>query len=167
VLLAALALPVAAVAATPTAPTRDPLSGLIAGLLAYTHWTSPLETVRLCIWGHDRDVGALQPAALGSAQRQVTIQRNLDLALVAQRCDALYVASSAPAGARNLARALVGRPVLVIGEGLPSCAEGAMFCIDTAERPLRFQANLDAIARSGLRVDPQVLRIGRPIGAAP
>lgn len=166
-LLAGLALPATAAESTPTASARDPLAGLIAGLLAYTHWSAGLETVRLCIWGHDRDVSALQAAALASAQRHVTTQRNLDIALVAQRCDALYVASSAPAAARSLTQALVGRPVLVIGEGLSSCADGAMFCVDTTQRPLRFQANLDAIARSGLRVDPQVLRIGRPIGAAP
>jgi hypothetical protein len=37
-----------------------------------------------------------------------------------------------------------------------------MFCLDIAAPALRFQANLDVIARSGLRVNPLVLRIARP-----
>lgn len=158
----------AADAAQPTTPPRDPLASLVAGLLAYTSWPTPVNPVRLCIWGHERDVAGMQAAALSSSQRKVTVQHDIGVAQAAQRCDALYVALSASAAARNLAHALVGRPVLVIGEGLSYCAEGGMVCVATAERPLKFQANLDAIARSGLRMDPQALRIGRPAaGAAP
>ena len=148
-------------------PTREPLAALVGSLLAYTHWPTPVETLRLCIWGRVADVAALQADALSTAQRPVTTHRNIDVAHAAQRCDALYVAASAPAAARQLARTLVGRPVLSIGEGLPFCAEGGMFCIDSSAKPLKFQANRDAIARSGLRVDPQALRLGRANGAAP
>lgn len=157
----------AAAASAFTTPAREPLAALVGSLLAYTHWPAQTEPLRLCIWGRGPHVGALQPGALSTAQRKVTIQHDIDVALASQRCDALYVAVSAPAAARHLARQLIGRPVLSIGEGLPYCADGGMFCIDTRERPLKFQANLDAIARSGLRVDPQALRIGRPTGAAP
>jgi len=147
-------------------PSRDPLAALVSNLLAYTHWPALAQPLRLCIWGRGADVAALQASALSTTQRKVTIQRDIEVALAAKRCDALYTAASAPAAARQLARTLIGRPVLSIGEGLSYCAEGGMFCIDTRERPLKFQANLDAIARSGLRVDPQALRIGRAAGAA-
>lgn len=164
--LATVVLAVAALPAFPV-PSRDPLAALVGNLLTYTHWPAQVEPLRLCIWGRGADVAALQTSALSTTQRKVTIQHNLDVALAAQRCDALYVAASAPAAARQLARLLIGRPVLSIGEGLAYCVDGGMFCIDTSERPLKFQANLDAIARSGLRVDPQALRIGRAAGAAP
>jgi hypothetical protein len=164
--LAALVLAAAAPPSFAT-PAREPLAALVGNLLAYTHWPVQAEPLRLCIWGRGADVGALQASALSTTQRKVTIQHDIDVALAAQRCDALYVAASAPAAARQLARMLIGRPVLSIGEGLSYCADGGMFCIETSERPLKFQANLDAIARSGLRVDPQALRIGRAVGAAP
>ena len=150
-----------------TMPSREPLAALVGNLLAYTHWPAQVDPLRLCIWGRGADVAALQASALSTTQRRVTVQHDIDVALAAQRCDALYVAASAPAGARQLARTLIGRPVLSIGEGIAYCADGGMFCIDTREQPLKFQANLDAIARSGLRVDPQALRIGRAAGAAP
>ena len=149
------------------APAREPLAALVGSLLAYTHWPAPVEPLRLCIWGRVADVAALQAGALSTAQRTVTTHRDIDVAQAAQRCDALYVAASAPAAARHLARTLVGRPVLSIGEGLPFCADGGMFCIDSTTQALKFQANRDAIARSGLRVDPQALRLGRANGAAP
>jgi hypothetical protein len=161
---AAILLGVTALPAFST-PTPEPLAALVGNLLAYTHWPTAVEPLRLCIWGRIADVAALQAGALSSAQRTVTTHRDIDVAHAAQRCDALYVAASAPAAARQLARTLIGRPVLSIGEGLPFCADGGMFCIDSAARPLKFQANRDAISRSGLRVDPQALRIGRATGA--
>lgn len=141
---------------------REPLAALVAGLLAYTHWPTPIATVRLCTWGQGGAVEGIASAdSLSSAQHPVSVVHGIDESLAAQRCDAVYVAASAKAAARGLPRGLVGRPVLIIGEGAAFCAEGGMFCIEFGERALKFHANLDAIARSGLRVNPQVLRIAR------
>uniref|UniRef100_UPI003137AACB YfiR family protein n=1 Tax=Variovorax sp. YR752 TaxID=1884383 RepID=UPI003137AACB len=46
-------------------------------------------------------------------------------------------------------------------EGADFCSDGGMFCLEPAAPSVRFGANLDAIARSGLRVHPMVLRIAR------
>jgi YfiR/HmsC-like len=151
-------------AAAPGAAAREPLSHLIAGLLAYTNWPVPLPAVRLCTWGQGHGIDDIQHSAhLGSAQRAVAVQHGVAAADAAVRCDAVYVSAGAPAAALDLPRALMGRPVLVIGEGARFCAAGGMFCVDSDGPALRFHANLDAIARSGLRVNPQVLRIARNI----
>jgi hypothetical protein len=55
--------------------------------------------------------------------------------------------------------------VLLLGEGADFCSDGGMFCLEPGAGASRFGANLDAIARSGLRVNPLVLRIAR--GAKP
>jgi hypothetical protein len=159
--LAGLLLAFAARGAEPEAP-REPLGQLLAGLLAYTSWPAPLATVRLCTWGHGHGLDELQRGApLGSAQRTVAVQQGSGVADAAAQCDAVYVAANAPMQAVDLPRALSGRPVLVIGEGAGFCAAGAMFCVELDSPVVRFHANLDAIARSGLRVNPQVLRIAR------
>ena len=63
--------------------------------------------------------------------------------------------------ARNLLQSTVGRPVLMIGEGQEFCTDGGMFCLQPAASELGFAVNLDAVARSGLRVNPRVLRMAR------
>jgi hypothetical protein len=165
-----LLLPLASVqagneAATPVDPAtapREPLAALVAGLLAYTNWPTPIGTLRLCTWGQGPAVEGIAHAdALSAAQRPVSVAHGIDASLAGQRCDAVYVAASAAASARELPRGLLGRPVLVIGEGAAFCAAGGMFCVEFGERALKFHANLDAIARSGLRINPQVLRIAR------
>jgi hypothetical protein len=156
-----LLLALAARGAEPDA-NHEPLGQLLAGLLTYTNWPTPLANVRLCTWGHGHGVDELQHhAQLGSTQRTVTVAQGGTVADAAAQCDAVYVAASAPARALDLPRALLGRPVLVIGEGAGFCAAGGMFCVEFDGPALRFHANLDAIARSGLRVHPQVLRIAR------
>lgn len=148
--------------AAPPGAARAPLHTLLAGLLAYTHWPSPLPRVRLCAWGQGRGIEQIASGApLGSERRPVALQPPTAVADALRACDAVYVSASAPPAALALPRTLLGRPVLVIGEGAGFCAAGGMFCVEVDAPAPRFHANLDAIARSGLRVNPQVLRIAR------
>lgn len=150
----------AALAPTAAEPPREPLALFVSGLLAYTTWTTPLPTVRLCLWGHGHAIDALaRGAPLGTTRQPVNVVRDAAVVDAPWRCDAVFVAAGAPPAAYDLPRTLVGRPVLVIGEGKAFCTVGGMFCVDADAPGLRFYANLDAVARSGLRVHPQVLRI--------
>ena len=60
---------------------------------------------------------------------------------------------------RQLVAAARGNGVLTIAEADPACRSQAMFCMVYEPRAVSFRMNLDAIARSGLRVDPRVLRL--------
>ena len=145
------------------------LASVVGGIVSYTRWPSAPHPIRLCVLGHPgllEQLALVGPSAPG--QRPVvvqTIQANED---VLQLCDAVYVAAMPPENARRLLRQVVGSPVLTVGEGAEFCSDGGMFCIESSgEKPLvqsasqRFSANLDAISRSGLRVNPQVLRLAR------
>ncbi|HSW22211.1 MAG TPA: YfiR family protein, partial [Burkholderiaceae bacterium] len=76
-------------------------------------------------------------------------------------CEAIYVGTLAIHTARNLLQSMVGRPVLMIGEGQEFCTDGGMFCLHPGAVEVGFAVNLDAVARSGLRVNPRVLRMAR------
>lgn len=54
-----------------------------------------------------------------------------------------------------------GRGVLTIAEADPDCRSQAMFCLLFTPQAATFRMNIDAIARSGLKVDPRVLRISQ------
>jgi hypothetical protein len=141
----------------------------IAGILSYTRWPTDAASIRLCTLGRGATVEEIQRSAeIGSAQRSVTTRALASPAQARGACDAVYVAGQDPSLGRELLKATAGQPVLVLGEGADFCSDGGMFCLEAAAASVRFGANLDAIARSGLRVHPMVLRIARGTpGAAP
>ena len=50
---------------------------------------------------------------------------------------------------------------LVLAEADPPCAGEAMFCLMHQRDALSFQLDIDAVARSAVRIDPRVLRLAR------
>ena len=148
-------------------PTRPPLVTVVAGIVGYTRWPDDAAAVRLCTLGDGRGVDELLHAAeLGTAQRSISVRTAGGVHEAGRSCDAIYVGALAAPARGELMRELIGRPVLLLGEGAAFCSDGGMFCLDAQAPAVRFQANLDAIARSGLRVNPMVLRIARQAKAS-
>lgn len=149
-------------AAEQHAAAHSMLARVVAGIVSYTRWPSAASSIRLCTVGRGPGVDALlHDADLGSPGRSVSVVSVASLQAVGDGCDAVYLGRARDAGARQAVRQFAGRPVLVIGEGPEFCSDGGMFCVDPAAHVPRFGVNLDAVARSGLRVNPQVLRIAR------
>jgi len=150
-------------AASPaSAVPRSGVATVVAGILGYTRWPSEGSAVRLCTLGRSPAVDELLSApSLGTPQRRVAVQALSSPAQASAACDAVYVAGAGGPAARESLRGLAGQPVLLLGEGADFCSDGGMFCLEPAGGATRFGANLDAIARSGLRVNPLVLRIAR------
>jgi hypothetical protein len=150
--------PVAPAASAP----RSGLSTAVAGILAYTRWPSETPPLRLCTLGRSAGVDELLHGPdLGSPARPVSLRASPSATDASQNCQAIYVGAVDVASWRVLLQAVVGRPVLLLGDGPAFCTDGGMFCMEPGPRSVRFNANLDAIARSGLRVNPLVLRIAR------
>jgi YfiR/HmsC-like len=142
---------------------------VVAGILSYTRWPSELTPIRLCLLGRSSTVEeVLRSAEVGAAQRGVAVRALSGAGQLRGACDAVYLAGQDPAAGREVLKATAGQPVLVLGEGADFCSDGGMFCLEPSATAVRFGANLDAIARSGLRVHPMVLRIARgAVGATP
>jgi hypothetical protein len=153
------------------AVARVGVATAVAGIIGYTRWPAESLPLRLCTLGRSPWVDELlQGAELGSAQRPVTVRSSGSTADALRECQAIYVGQLDAAAWRALLAAVIGRPVLLLGEGAAFCTDGGMFCLEpgsqSGPQAVRFNANLDAIARSGLRVNPLVLRIARsPVGS--
>ena len=81
---------------------------------------------------------------------------------IAAECDALYVGSLEENAWRRIFANILGRPVLTVCERSPVCSVGGMICLDIeADLRTQFEINLDSVARSTIRINPQVLRLGR------
>jgi hypothetical protein len=144
----------------PNAP--DVVTKVVAGIVSYTRWPDAAAAIRLCTIGRSPGVDALQRSQeIGSPGRAVAIVAVRDLDAAERGCDALYLAQSTAAHVRQAVRQFAGRPVLMLGEGADFCSDGGMFCLEPAAPKPRFGVNLDAVARSGLKVNPLVLRVAR------
>jgi hypothetical protein len=147
------------------AASHAPVAGVapvVAGILGYTRWPAETATLRLCTVGRSPGVDELRgPVELGTPQRRVLVQAVASAGQARAGCEAVYVAGGDPGLVRETLRQLAGQPVLLLGEGADFCSDGGMFCLEPGAGAARFGANLDAIARSGLRVNPMVLRIAR------
>lgn len=138
---------------------------VVSGIMGYTRWPGDASAVRLCTLGIGDGVDELlRSSELSAGQRSVSVRTATGLPQPWRHCDALYLGTLDPEAVRSLLQDLVGRPVLVLGEGAKFCSDGGMFCLEPRTAAVRFHANLDAIARSGLRVNPLVLRIARANG---
>lgn len=133
---------------------------VVKSILEYTRWPEPRNPVRLCVVGSTRFGAAFPYATLGTGARitQINVSQPSDLAA---RCDALYLGDIGPERARKWNAAVRGTPVVTIAEQDPECASEAMFCLIYGPRSISFQLNLDAIARSKVKIDPRVFRIAR------
>jgi len=154
--------PATATLAGAAGASRAAVTTIVAGIVSYTRWPGEATSIRLCTLGQGRGVDELLGVAdLGSAQRSVPVRAAASATDASKECDVIYVGALASKSTHDVLQRVMGLPVLMVGEGPEFCSDGGMFCLDPGTAAVRFTVNLDAIARSGLRVNPSVLRIAR------
>ncbi|MCL2658270.1 MAG: YfiR family protein [Betaproteobacteria bacterium] len=133
---------------------------VIAGILSYARWPKPVETYRFCTVG---EVVYLHNGwkSLSQAMSDPVSVRSLtgDESSWVADCDVLYIGGVTPAQRSRLLAEAVGKPALTISEGDSVCAEPSMFCLAVQGNEVGLLANLDAISRSGVRINPRVLQL--------
>ncbi|MEC5162119.1 hypothetical protein ACFDR9_002221 [Janthinobacterium sp. CG_23.3] len=136
---------------------------VVWGIISYVRWPAPHAELHICLAGDTKYADALLDAPAAGAQPR---SRNLRLAAGAaaptpEQCQVLYIGSVADAERDKLYAQIIGRPILAISEPIVPCSVATMFCLKLRDAQVTFDVNLDAIARSGLRVHPNALRIAR------
>ncbi|WP_168734380.1 YfiR family protein [Pseudothauera nasutitermitis] len=171
-ILALLGAPRPANADDAPAQVQEPEAArVVLGILGYSRWPATLDAYRLCIAGRADELAALHAHPATVAQRPVHVHDiSLDDPQLASACDALYLGAGIPPAQRlQVLGALGDLPVLTINTADGECSEGSMFCLrpGDAHSGATLLLNLDAIARSGIRVNPRVLQITRRESATP
>ena len=142
----------------------DPLevSAMVWRIIGYTRWPVDSPSLYLCVAGHSVNAEALQQSVKFVSYRRETFVREWHPDEdPATTCNVLYVGEMSATERMQLLKRLADAPVLTIGETPDFCSSGGMFCFAFREEGLYFEVNLDAIGRSELRVNPQVLRLAR------
>ncbi|HHQ4563620.1 TPA: YfiR family protein, partial [Aeromonas veronii] len=80
---------------------------------------------------------------------------------ISDHCDVLYLGVLDEPTRIALFARLQGHPVLSISEYNHDCSTSSVFCLQTSPDSVRvrFKVNLDALALSGVRVHPAVLKL--------
>ncbi|KVH61638.1 hypothetical protein WS89_13110 [Burkholderia sp. MSMB1072] len=157
-----------AAAASP-ADSRDPafsshdtaVRQVVLGIISFTRWPTTPVRLHLCVTGRpDYARGLTDTLQAGSTLLDVQRVRFDDPAL-GMACDVVYLGTLSEGERTQVRAAVAGHPVLTISEHDPSCTAGGMFCLNVDGEHVSFDINLDAVARSGVRVHPNVLNLAR------
>lgn len=161
ILLLMLPLMLAPATAASFTETDKSVRSIVSGIVSYTRWPSLSGPPKLCILSSARYALALSTA--GGQDRlpyTPTLVHNAQDALAA-RCDGIYFGIESPDWQLELITQYHNRALLLISEHNPECTIGSAFCLIIDNEQVRFSVNLDALARSGVRVNPDVLMLAR------
>ncbi|HZF45502.1 MAG TPA: YfiR family protein [Sphingomonadaceae bacterium] len=134
---------------------------IVRAILEYTRWPKPVDPVEVCIVGTASSGAAIETISLSDG-RQIAV-RNLarDGFAASAGCDAYYLGALDAGAMRQWTTRAHGGPIVTIAERDPQCRSEAMFCMVYGPGTVSFRLNVDAVSRSGVRIDPRVLRIAK------
>ena len=138
------------------------------GIVGYTRWpdVNVKGLLRICLSEDDPHSAIIRISARSVELGRPIVTRSMPED-AATACDIVYISSTDNDASGELTRSLAEAPVLTIGDGGRFCRMGGMFCLlpghgESSEAVIdRFAVNQEAISRSPLRVDPQVLRLSK------
>lgn len=134
---------------------------VVSSILGYARWPDAVPPLQLCVAGPTEYADMLLQTGNGSPHwEQQVLRIKVDDPAIGQQCDALYIGVVEQHEQLELLSRLHESHVLTIIEQDEDCTSGSMFCLDIGEDFISFEINLDAVARSGVRVNPRVLRLG-------
>jgi hypothetical protein len=133
---------------------------IVSGIVSYTHWPALNGKPTLCIFSSSAYVSALNRGESVNRPYTPVIVQNEQQALTAQ-CDALYFGNETPERQQQIINHLPSRPLLTLAEQNAECIIGSAFCLQMLPERVSFSVNLDALSRSGVRVNPDVLMLAR------
>lgn len=151
----------------PLAEGADPygpaVARMVRSIAEFARWPDEDRALRLCVATPSDHADRIVDFSL-SRQRRVTVRRGTFDSFAPGSCDAIYFGRYSLEQLRGMVASLNGRPVLTIAENDPACRSKAMFCLLFGADSLNFRMNLDSVSRSGIRIDPRVLRLASPEG---
>ncbi|KZP74582.1 hypothetical protein A3N40_09985 [Enterobacter cloacae subsp. dissolvens] len=141
--------------------TDKSVRSIVSGIVSYTRWPSLSGQPKLCVYASSHYTQALSREEGQSELPYTPVIVHNDQEALSATCDAIYFGTESPARQLELISQYQGRALLLISEQNPECVIGSAFCLIIDHNQVRFSVNLDALTRSGVRVNPDVLMLAR------
>lgn len=135
---------------------------VVVGIISYARWSKDPNPIRLCVTAPTHyAVGLFDPILLSAPRPIKTAYVPFDSPLISTGCDVIYLGDITPAQRQNFMQRISGHSILSISENDIECSAGSAFCLQIGGDLPSFKVNLDVLARSGVRVHPNVLQLAR------
>jgi hypothetical protein len=131
---------------------------VVSSIVSYTRWPERPARIQLCVVGPAAYADRFNTVTLAGGPA-VNVVQVAPARVAASQCNVLYFGQLSPGQLREQTDWARGRAILTIAEADAGCRAQAMFCLQYEDSGLTFDLNVDAVSRSGLRVDPRVLRL--------
>ncbi len=142
-------------------------AAMLYNLTRFVEWppsaySDPEAPMQLCILGRDPFGNSLASIVLKQAinGRPVLI-RHAQNDKEIRACHLLYISSSERKATVQIFATLKGSSVLTVGEMTQFAAHGGMIQFSLEEQQVRFDINLDAASRAGLKISSRLLLLAR------
>ena len=149
-----------------TTPTEyEVKAAFIFNLAKYIHWpeASTSETTKpfvIGVIGKNPFGKALDDALRGQRlQGREVVVRRINKPADAADCDILFIGSSEKNNLPRILEVLHKAPVLTVGDMDQFAERGGMINLTTEEKRVRFEINVEAAERAGLKLGSQLLRL--------
>lgn len=133
---------------------------IVSGIISFTHWNGLNTPPKLCVFPSAQHL-LLPEKGVSAGAIFTTVYLTGAADLARHQCDALYFGDETPQQQVDLIAQFKGRGVLTLAENNVECTLGAAFCLIFQPGHTHFAVNLDSLARSGVRVSPDVLLLSR------
>lgn len=139
-------------------------AAFIHNVAKFVEWPAAVPvrgTLRLCILGQPPFTEAsalLQGKQIGGRVWEV---RPVDSRSTLNECNVLFIAASESGNLRRILEDVSGNATLTVGDSSGYAARGVMVNFYTEGNKVRFEINVDAALRAGLKIGSQLLKLAR------
>ncbi|PHM40761.1 hypothetical protein Xszus_00434 [Xenorhabdus szentirmaii] len=137
---------------------------VVSGIISYTHWPVTRTTLRLCLVPPSDYINVLTHLNMISDHTELQIETlDFNIEQLIEKCDVIYYGQVDPQLQQQVISQKNNKPLLTIAENNPRCEIGSAFCLNIDSTQATFSLNFDILARSGVRVHPNVLQLARKV----
>lgn len=168
--VALLAAGLAAAQPTPTPPTEyEVKAAFLFHFAKFIEWPpgSLRDDFVIGVLGRDPFGDALDHVLAGKTfgPRRIVLRRGATLDELGD-VRVLFIANSEKGHLADILKRLQGRPTLTVGEGDDFVSHGGMVAFRVEDDVVRFDINLEPVARAGLKMSSQLIRVARRVMTA-
>ncbi|MCK9199662.1 MAG: YfiR family protein [Gallionella sp.] len=141
-------------------------AAFIHNIAKFVEWpaASPVSgSARLCVAGKDPFGGALdalQGKRIGELSWEIV---RVDVGASLKKCRVLFIATSERSRFGQVLEGVANSPVLTVGDTEGYAEQGVMVNLYQEGSNVRFEINLEAVRRAGLRVSSRLLSLARVV----
>ncbi|PHM49935.1 hypothetical protein Xmir_00818 [Xenorhabdus miraniensis] len=143
---------------------NENVARVVSGIISYTHWPATPTTLHLCLVPPSNYINVLTHINMISDYTELQIETlNFNVGQLIEKCDIIYYGLVDPKLQQQVISKKNDKPLLTIAENNPHCEIGSAFCLNITSTQATFGLNLDILARSGVRINPNVLQLARKV----